>query len=188
MKIVAFGYRRGCGKDTLARMIQRELRLKHRNLRVNVVGFADQLKVVCYGLYGWLGLKTPQFYEDNPPEKDQPIMGLPCGWKTPRDVWIGFGNHARLLDEEVLLNALLKTSTCDILLIKDLRFPHEGETIHNIGGEVNRIDRPGTEGADGEPDTVMMDYKNWSNIYKNDGDLNALHKIASGIAERLKPN
>lgn len=182
--IKAFGYRRGCGKDTLAKMIQRELRLKNKNLRVLVAGFADQLKMFSQMTYGWLGIKSPQYYEDHPTEKDHPILGLPNGWRTPRDVHIAVGNHMRELDEKVWLNALIKTQSCDVLLIKDLRFEIEIEAVLNHHGEIYRIDRPGTEGNDGQADTVLMNLADscWSTIIKNDKDLHALHTIAIGIA------
>lgn len=189
MKIRAFGYRRSVGKDTLANMVQRELRLKHRNLKVNVCGFADQLKQVCYSLYGWLGIQTPSYYREHVKMKDKEIMGLPCGWKTPRDVWIAVGNHTRKLDTNVWINALLKTNTCDVLLISDLRFPSEFEAVHEQNGMVCRVDRPGTEGADGEADTVLMDLpdEQWDAIYSNSGDLHQLHRIAIQIASELSP-
>ena len=189
MKIRAFGYRRGVGKDTLANIVQRELRLKHRGLKVNVVGFADQLKQVCYSLYGWLGLESPRYYHEHPEDKDKEIMGLPCGWKTPRDIWIAVGNHVRALDKNVWINALLKTTTCDVLLISDLRFPKEIKAVREQNGLVCRIDRPQTEGADGQPDTVLMAIpdEQWDAVYVNDGDLHKLHRIAIQIASELAP-
>lgn len=115
-------------------------------------------------------------------------MGLPNGWKTPRDVHIAVGNHFRVLDANVWINALLKTVTCDVLLIKDLRFVHEIEAVKNQRGKVCRLDRPGTEGADGEADTVLMSIPDseWDYIYKNDSDFHALHKIAIQIAGELE--
>lgn len=185
MKILALGFRRGCGKDTLAKMVQRELRIKNKNLKVHVCGFADQLKTICYSLYGWLGVKTPQFYEDYPEAKDEPMMGLPNGYKTVRDLWIAFGNHCRELDNGIWRNALLKTQSSDVLIIKDLRFVHECEDVLKHHGQVCRLDRPGTDGHDGEPDTVLMNYEGWTNVYRNDGDLHDLYKVAVQIAEGL---
>lgn len=185
MKIRAFGFRRGCGKDTLCRLIQRELRVRNKGLRVQVVGFADLLKNFCHALYGWMGIKPAQYYEENPEEKDHPIMGLPNGWKTPRDVWVAYGNHGRVLDKSMWMNALLKTQTCDILLIKDLRFQVEIDAVLAHHGHVCRVDRPGTDGADGEGDTVLMNSQDWTHIYNNDGDLHKLHKVAMGIVEEL---
>lgn len=146
MKILAFGYRRGCGKDTLCNMICRELRLKHRNLKVNVLGFADQLKIVVHQLYGWAGIKPGAYYEEFPAEKEKLIPYLPCGWTCARDVWIAYGNHTRLLDEGTWMNALLFTTTCDVLLIKDLRFHKELEAVTDAGGINCRIDRPAPKG------------------------------------------
>ena len=188
MKIRAFGFRRGTGKDTLCRMVQKNLRLRHRNLRVNVMGFADQLKTVCYNLYGWLGVKPPNYYEENPAEKDTPMMSLPCNWKTVREMWIGVGHHMRTLDRAVWLNALLRTQTCDVLLIKDLRFPDELEAVRNQHGLCCRIDRPGTEKADGQPDTVLMNIpdEGWDKIYLNDGDLHKLHELAIQICGEIE--
>ncbi len=186
MKIIAFGYRRGCGKDTLAKMIQRELRLKAGAKRVHVMGFADQLKAVAYGLYGWTGLRPGAYYEENVEAKDQLLANLPNGCITPRDLWIKLGNLLReQLDPDVWINALLKTIHGDVLILKDLRFPGEITSVQDHHGRVMLLNRPGTEGNDSEPDTVLMNETRWDRIIENSGGLTHLHKIACGLAEEL---
>jgi hypothetical protein len=186
MKIAAFGFRRKTGKDTLCKFIQRHINISRRKIRVNVAGFADPIKKIAYDLYGWMGVKPGSYYEDHPEEKEAALIGLPSGCKNVRDLWILLGNKMReVIDPNIWVNALLKTDNCDILLIKDLRFENEIDHVLRNNGEVNRVDRPGTDGADGEADTVLMNETRWNNVYNNDGDRNKLHQLAIDIAERL---
>src|SRR5215831_6539922 len=92
MKIVGLGHRKFCGKDTIAKFLCTEYRL--RNPKSNVVrrGFAYKLKQTCYELYGWAGLRSPEYYDQYPDNKEDflPLIG-----KTVRQIWIEVGMALR---------------------------------------------------------------------------------------------
>ncbi len=189
MKIVAFGHRRFTGKDTICRFIQREILLKSKGLKVNLVGFADQLKNTLYQLYGWIGVKPMHYYEEHLEEKDKPIIGLRAvtGCESYRDLCINFGQYCRKFDDSIWLNALLKTTNCDILLIKDMRFEPEFNKVKDHNGICNKIVRPGNPEFNDEADSGLAHLSDdvWDNVYVNGGTLQDLHKIASVIVNQL---
>lgn len=187
MKIIAFGHRRYTGKDTICKFIKRQLLLEHKGISVNICGFADKLKHVLNMLYSWTGVKSPDYYEDHPKEKDEVILGLRAstGCNTYRELCITFGQYVRKYDDGVWINALLKTKSCDVLLIKDMRFPTEIDAVVQHNGICNRIDRDDQIKFDDEADSALQHETRWDNIYQNNGTLNDLHKIAMSIVKGL---
>ena len=183
MKILALGHRKQTGKDTLARFIASRLRLNNRGLNVIVAGFADELKDTVYRLYGWAGVKPKEYYEAHQAERE---VILPQIGMSYRAKLIQIGNHTRAIDECVWSNALLKKLNVDVLIIKDLRFPHEITQVHSCGGHVVKVVRPGipedTDGAD-EP---LATFNEWDHIVVNDGDLNKLNQAADFLIQKFK--
>ena len=62
------------------------------------------------------------------------------------------------------------------VVISDVRFPNECETIWEYGGVVVRIDRPGFEPLDHITDQALADFEHWNFIIANDSDVEALHR------------
>lgn len=175
--ILAFGHRKKMGKDTLARFIATSLRLRSRKLNVEKRSFAAKLKSVSYSLYQWAGLLGPEYYEINPEAKDRI---LPLLKRTPRDIWIEMGQKLREMDQNIWMNAVLRNALPNILLIADLRFPHEADMVHELGGKVIKVIRTGQELTDDEADCGLEGYTHWDEIVEA-STLEQLNKIGEEL-------
>lgn len=184
MKIIALGHRKRTGKDTLARFLVTELRLKYSGLNIKKLGFADKVKDIAFQVYGWGGLHPGVFYEQPENEHLREVV-LPKLGKTPRQIWIGVGNGIRAacdLDDCWLLHAL-ESYKADVLIFKDLRFVAEAEGILARGGKIYRLDCPWAPIATDGADNVLANYTNWNRIFLNDekDNYNKLYGFARDI-------
>jgi len=182
MKIIAFGHRKKVGKDTAANFLMSHYRTNVRNSNIKKRGFADKVKDVAFDLYSHLGLMPGDWYEeaDRQNLKDVPLK---CG-KTPRSIWIHIGNRCRDLDPLVWVKKLLTSEKCEVLIVKDLRFPEEADEILRMGGRIYKIERDSqakdTDGAD-DP---LESFTKWSGIIKNNESLGSLYTKVVEIAYR----
>lgn len=183
MKTVAFGHRQNVGKSTATRFLISELRIKNRGIHIQQAGFADKVKDVAFQLFSWAGLMPGHHYEENYTLKN---IILPKLGKTPRQLWIGVGNGIRQATgyDGTWLDYLVYNTKCDLLVVSDLRFPAEADGLLKAGGLLFRIDRDDaakvTDGAD-EP---LANYDSWTEIIKNNGSLNDLHKQIMAVIEK----
>lgn len=178
--ILAFGHRKKMGKDTLARFIATALRLRCRKLNVEKRSFAGKLKAVSHSLYQWADLLGPEYYEIYPEKKD---IILPKLGKTPRDIWIEMGNRLRAMDQDIWINAVLRNSLPNVMLITDLRFPNEADKVKELGGKVIKVIRTGQEHTDDEADTPLENYSNWDDIVEA-GTLNQLNEFGERLIDK----
>lgn len=194
MLIVAIGHRKGTGKDTFAKFLASHLKLHTKNKSIKIAGFADKLKDVTYQLFGWAGLKPGIYYEQENTyhEREQKTIQLNGSNYSPRDIWIEFGNHARLWYLPVWRDALLNTNSCDVLIIKDLRFENEVEGVIEQKGILVKIVNPNIPDTDDIADTPLAEYDKWHYEIINNRTKDALAAKARDfgdmILERLKQN
>lgn len=181
MVIVGIGHKSRQGKDEFANFLCTYLRVHTRNRRIVKVGFADILKNVCHQLYGWAGAKEPDHYEKYPNDRLKQLDHFNPP-KNIVDLWIEFGNHARQFDEPVWINALLKGTVADVLIIKDTRFPNECKAVVDHGGYLVKVTRPGFEGLPSVSDNALNDFDDWHTHIVNDSDLKYLHALAENFA------
>jgi hypothetical protein len=180
MKIIAFGHRKRVGKDTAARFINTDFRMKHKSANVQKRGLADKLKAQCHELYSWAGLKTMEYYDDHPEEKE---IVLPLLGKTPRQIWIDYGTLvARAVYRYTWVDYLFKSSSPDLLIISDLRFPEEAERSQDLGGQVYRIDNPRIPHTSDLADDPLKDWNGWNGVIVNDGTMETFHSRVIEIA------
>ncbi len=183
MRIVAFGHRQGVGKDTAARFLISELRIKYPGINIQKVGFADKLKDIANQLFSWGGLRPGHYYDSDNTHAHKNVI-LPILGKTPRDLWIGIGNRLRDVHDTVWLDYVFKYVKADVLVISDCRFPNEANGILGQGGLLYRIDRANQIKLSDGADDTLSDYDKWSSVITNDGTLNDFHsKITSLIQE-----
>src|SRR6267142_1490212 len=132
MKILAVGHRSRQGKDAVAKFLQTELKCTNRYKDIRRIPIAYSLKVTTATLYGWAGMRQPEHYENHPEDRYKP---LPYINKTPVEIWIDFGTLVgRNVYEHTWIDYLLNSTSCDLLLIPDLRFPDEATAIKQKGG------------------------------------------------------
>lgn len=181
MKILGIGHRKRVGKDAFANMIVRHLRTHVANTNAKVAGFSDTLKECCYNLYCSVGMKPAQHYEDFPEDRDAILLN----GKTVRQVWIEFGNHCRLYDPAIWVNATLGVPNVDYLIIKDVRFLNEIEAIHKRGGTVVKLVNPNVPEENDAADGVLKDYLDWDHVIVNDSTLAELNKKAKILSQTI---
>jgi hypothetical protein len=183
MQILALGHRQQTGKDTLAGFIATRVRLTSRKLNVQVAGFADELKDTCFRLYSWAGIQRKEHYERFPADKE---VFLPALGKTVRQVWIEVGNHMRQYDVNVWVRALLTRPLVDVMIVKDLRFPHEVGLVRQAGGAVIKVTRASAPEIDDDADVGLKGFEDWDLIVDNDGTKEELNQKADLIVSSFK--
>ena len=184
MKVLAFGHQKRVGKDTFANYVVTALRLSCKARKIIKAGFADKLKDVCYQLYSWAGLMPRDFY-DLPENERFKEEVLPAIGKSPRGIWISFGNEVKNATyPNTWLDYLLKGSNCDVLVISDMRFPNEAHRIRHLGGKVVKIVRPSVPHTSDAADDPLLDFDEWDEIIVNDSDLKSLYTKAEDFVQR----
>lgn len=194
--IVGLGHKKRVGKDTFARFLTQELECL--GYEVFRFAFADAMKEAAAKMFGERGLKSAHFYDAYPEYRE---WGLYQINKTPRQIWIEFGNALRGIDPEIWIRKLerlmIAASISSVsgkrpvaFIITDVRFLNEAEAVRRWGGkliEVRREDAP--KGTD--PAEVALDsFGGWDYYVNNNGSLHDLSGIASCAADFLhnKPN
>jgi hypothetical protein len=184
MIIIGFGHRRFTGKDSAANFLVTHLRISKRNILVRKIGFASKMKAMCHDLYGWAGLQDEEYYEQNPQLKDVILSAI---GKSPREVWIEFGTSVgrTIYDKTWIVYPLMQK--VDYLLIKDVRFPNEGDEIITRGGYVFRVDNPRIAQSNDVADSAMKDWHGWAGTIVNDADMGTLNtRTIAAFQEVLK--
>jgi hypothetical protein len=167
MKILAFGHQKRVGKDTACRFALTHIRSSNLVRHVEKRGFADKVKSVTHDLYKWAGLESGSFYEEAQNEHLREVV-LPLIGKTPRQIWISFGNEVKAATyRDTWIDYLLHSVKCDFLIISDLRFPNEAEKIKSMGGKVIKICRPSVPHTSDAADDPLLNYDGWDNIIYN---------------------
>ena len=90
--IVGLGHRKRVGKDTFADFLDDSL--SSMGWLVVRQPFALYMKEAAHDLFKWAGLRQRIHYKLYPEEKERP---LPLLGKSPRDIWIEFGNALRAI-------------------------------------------------------------------------------------------
>ncbi len=183
MKIIAFGHRKGVGKDTAARFLMSYYRTLKKGSNIQKVGLADKVKDICYQLYSWAGIKDKEFYDEFPKSKE---IVLPLMGKSPRQIWIEMGT---LVAQEVCKNTWVDYVNhhykADVLIISDLRFLHEANLLLKAGGYLFKINRIGYPRSPDMADDPLEDYDKWTEILNiNEGDLVSLNREVIRITDR----
>lgn len=170
--LIAFGHRRRAGKDTACNFCVTHTRATTKRQLIVKAAFADKMKAMCHDLYAWAGLREGSYYDEYPEFKEQIIPAL---GKSPRQIYIEFGTSVgRSIFADTWLEFVLHLKA-DYKFVSDLRFPNEGHAILQAGGQVWRIDNPRVAMHDDVADSAMVDFKDWTGVIVNDGDLHTFH-------------
>lgn len=177
MKIIAFGHKARVGKDTAAKYLVSYLRTANKNHSFKDIrhcSFAYELKQRCYDLFGWAGLHSPEHYEAYPDQKEQILWKI---GKSPREIWIEFGNHMRSIYPDIWIDLVFNTNIdADLLIISDLRYPNEANRIIAENGHCIRIDKHDAPIRTDVADTALVGFGGWDLVINNDGTLNKFYK------------
>lgn len=98
-------------------------------------------------------------------------LGVACRDQIGPDVWVD------------ALSRRLNSHPSARYVITDVRFPNEAEFITRLGGQVWRIERPGTGPANGHTSETALDSHDFDRVIVNDGSLADLRRtISKGCA------
>lgn len=184
---IAFGHRKRVGKDTAARYLMVHLRKKYPDKIVEKAGYADKVKSVAYDLFKQYGLQSGDYY-DHPDTEHLREVPLPIINKTPRELWIGVGNGIRAACgvDDIWASYLYENTKADFLIISDVRFPTEANSVLDLGGFLFKIECPWalqvTDGADDK----LEGFGCWTETIYNTAhnDYNHLYEQIDSLIER----
>jgi len=179
-KFVLIGASRRVGKDSLAQLLERELR--NRNVIVQTQSFANQLRHECAHAFNMPGNPRLDFWTQNEHLKEDVV----------RPILIAWGQARRYQNENYWVDRLL--ATCDagpipsaVTIVSDWRFPNELTRIRDAGHAITAIHltRPGVKPTAEEEtfDPICRDLADIS--IANDGGWDKLEKRARLIADTL---
>jgi len=187
MRVIAFGHRKRTGKDTACKFLTSFLRTKGSKYQINKGSFAYELKLICHQLYGWDGLREPEFYE-LPGNEDRREDMLPTIGKTVREVWIEMGTSVgRHIYESTWVDILfskMKAAGAELLLISDLRFPNEAQRVTELGGMLVKIERPEIPDTDDVADNALVGFDGWDAVITNT-DMDGFYADVTSLIERF---
>src|SRR5690606_20586650 len=125
------------------------------------------LKAECHRLYGWAGLEDGEFYERNPEYRDVP---LPAIGKTPVEIWIEVGNKLREVYRDTWVKPVVSLiGDREVVLISDVRYPNEVNTIRHSGGCVVKVTRAEAPVRNSVSDNALEGWDQWDYIIENEG-------------------
>lgn len=177
MKLIGITGKARSGKDTVAKHLWGE----HEFTRI---AMADPLKTAARAIFG---LSHEQVYDDSLKEEVMPYWGM-----SPRQLFQLLGTEAvkgTFGDDTWVRRWLLSYSTLsqtDHVVVPDVRFDIEAETIRNLGGIIIEVRRgPGLVGSTGDhaserglstlPDAVI----------NNDGTLEELFGRVDAVVKGM---
>ena len=192
MKIIGLGHYSRTGKDTVANALVKEL--ADTGVRAKKISFAWKLKDMCHQLYGWAGVREPEYYETLEGEKDRAVR-LPklASEKYPQgptvvELWIDFGTPAirdKVFQGSWIQYVLQTDHECDVLLIPDVRFANEITAIREENGTLLKCVRPGFKPRNSVADMNLWLYKGWDGIIGTSGQMSELQYEAKRVAEDI---
>ncbi len=184
MQIIGFGCTAQVGKDTATEYLEKAYPGK-----VKRVAFADKLKEIAMGLFG---LSWEQCYGDQSiKEAIDPRYSM-----TPREILQGIGEKMRQVYPDIWIDTVFNVTIpkfveqgFDCFVISDVRYPNEGNKIHEVGGTVVQITRKGsgvTVGASHSSETSMKDYQNFDFVLENNGGFEELYRKLDQLMGELE--
>ena len=76
-----------------------------------------------------------------------------------------------------------RISQYDLVVVDDVRFENEAELVRSLGGELWKVERPGTTQVHGHISEGSLDtYEGFSTILNNRGSLEELRLTVEGVA------
>ena len=166
----------GSGKDTVRDMLQSD----HGFVGL---AFADPIRHMLGALFNITGISTHWMHERD--LKEQPIPGLDVSYRHMAqtlgtewgrqlhpDFWLrGAAEHI----------AAQRRLGATQFVISDVRFVNEAQWLHEMGGEVWRIERPGIEPVrDHESERQVLQIKA-DRVLDNSGSIEDLWKLVNDV-------
>jgi hypothetical protein len=148
---------------------------------------AWKLKQICFELYGWAGVREPEFYE-TPEGAAAREQVLPVLGKTPVELWVDFGTKAVRdnVYDRTWLDYLFNTDHgCDVLIVPDIRFPNEADEVIARNGVLIKVVRSGWGPRNTVADKALIGYTKWHYVVGGMHGLPELEAFAHSLAPAI---
>lgn len=186
---IGLGHYKRTGKDSFANYLIQELADVNPRLLVLKKSFAWKLKQICHELYGWAGLREPEFYETKEGEALREVVLEAIG-KSPRQIWVDFGTDAvrdhvwpgTWRDYIFKANHAVHGRQPDVMIVPDVRFPDETSEFEIRNGVLIKVVRPGFGPAKNRPDRELLGFRRWTNVIGDVGTMSSLQDWARQYA------
>lgn len=160
------GYARS-GKDTVANILVEKYGYKR-------IAFADPIRDLLYDV--------DPFVDRNISLRslvDEYGWDVAKSYPEVRRLMQDLGLSARrLFGESFWLHQAMKSfATSDKVVVADVRFVNEADTLRQNGGQVWRVERPGTEAVNGHISEHALANYNFDNVITNSGSLEDLELL-----------
>jgi len=137
-KIIGITGRAGSGKDTIFRILDEQF----PDYDVNRLGFADALKESAMASLGLKRNVADVFKERGSLEITIGATKIELSGREYLQRY-GMEAHREVFDEMFWIDAAFDKLKSGVTVITDVRFDNEAKAIHDIGGEVWLVERPG---------------------------------------------
>ncbi|MBD2769572.1 hypothetical protein IC235_16915 [Hymenobacter sp. BT664] len=181
IRLIGMSGRRGSGKDTVARLLQRQQ--PERNWQIR--SFGDSIKAVCAALTG----------EDVAPYYSQKGKAqiVPVFQRTRGEMLQQVGQALRAWEPLVWVDAFFARLPPNAnVLVPDVRFPNEADLIRARGGLMLRIEGDplhqrgdGTRDDNHPSETALDDYPHFDFIIHNEGSFQDLERQVQTLRNQL---
>ncbi|RSK40116.1 nucleoside/nucleotide kinase family protein [Hymenobacter perfusus] len=180
-RLIGFSGRRGSGKDTIARLIQR----MQPDSKWHIRSVGEPIKAVCAALAG--EGTAPYFSQQGKTEK------LPAFGRTRGEMLQQVGLALRLWEPDIWVQAFFsQLPTNQHTLIPDVRFPNEADLIRSSGGLMVRVEGDplhqrgdGTRDDDHPSETALDHYPHFDLTLHNTGSVQDLEWQVRALLQRL---
>lgn len=183
-RIIGLGHYSRTGKDSLANYTIEAIRELDPTVRVGKIPLAWKVKQICFELYAWDGMREPEFYDTKEGEKYRDIP-LPTIGKTPVEIWVAMGTPGvrGAVYDRTWIDYLFKTDhNLDVLIVPDVRFHNECDTIRELDGLLVKVVRPGYGPRKTVADRQLLGWDGWDFIFGGTGRLFELRQHANQLA------
>lgn len=181
--VIGVGHYSRTGKDTFANRLVVEF--VQRKVRAVKRPFAWKLKQIAHELYGWAGVREPEYYDTPEGELERSTI-LPALGTSVVDTWIYLGNAIRnQVYAETWIQTVLRGNESGVVVIPDVRFPNEVDSIRAMGGFLIKVIRPGFPPRDSVSDRTLLGYEDWDLVIGQSGDIRELYEAAETVARSV---
>lgn len=179
--LVGFSGKRGSGKDTVARLLQR----LQPERQWHICSFGDAIKAVCAAL---AGEEVAPYYSQRGKAELLPAFG-----RTRGEMLQQVGQALRLWEPDVWIQAFFSRLPADaFVLVPDVRFPGEADLIRQHGGLMLRVEGDplhqrgdGTRDDNHPSETALDEYAHFDARLHNVGSFADLEQQVRELMKRL---
>jgi len=185
-RYIGLGHYSRTGKDTLANYLV--LALKRRKITASKVPLAWKLKDIAHQLYGWAGVREPEYYDTKSGEAARDVKIDALG-ATPVELWVKLGTPAireQVYDRTWLDFVLQSDHGVDVVVTPDIRNPNEVDGYLERDALLVKVVRPGVSPRKTVTDQALVGYKGWHLTVGSTGKLEELYAWSKAIANWIR--